>query len=684
MPTPLLLALALLAAPAAAPAGRHPLTIDDLLALPRVGDPDLSPDGTQIAFTVARAAPDGGGLRSSLWVVGARGGDPRQLTHGDERVRAPRFSPDGTRLAFVASRGGGAPQLQLLPLEGGEARPAARVPGGVGEYRWAPDGALLVVADVDPACGADLACNEKADAAAQGRPYTSDRLLFRHWDEWRTRRRAHLLRLPPDGGPAVDLTPGDRDAPPAHRSGIGDVEVSADGKTVYYVAVTDPVEALSTNADLFAVPATGGVSRQLTRAPGWDGSPRLSPDGRQLAWLRMPRAGYEADRRHVMLGAADGSGERDLTAALDVSPDRLWWMEGGRALRFTAEVAGHVELHELEVASGRTTRLLAGRHLTALVPSRSGREAAALLDSMAAPPEVAFLSPAPRGTAALAVALRTRFGAPVLDRVVPGQLRRLEAKGRDGATIHGWLLTPPGHRPGERHPGVVLIHGGPQGAWTDGWSIRWNPQLYAARGLAVVLPNPRGSTGWGQAYTDAVRDDWGGRPYEDIMALADAAIASGEVDGGRLCAAGASYGGTMVNWINGQSDRFRCLVAHAGWFDLAAGYTETEELWFPEWELGIPWERPEAYARQSPSTFVKRWKTPTLISHGELDYRVTVTQGLAAFTALQRRGVESRLLVFPDENHWVLKPRNTRVFYEEVLGWIERHLGAFAASPTTP
>jgi dipeptidyl aminopeptidase/acylaminoacyl peptidase len=681
----LVLSLALAAAATPPSAPRHPLAIDDLLAFERVGDPDLSPDGALIAFTVAQAAPDGGGLRSSLWVVGTRGGEPRRLTHGDERVRSPRFSPDGRRLAFLAARGGGAPQLHLLPLDGGEAAPAARVPGGVGEFRWAPDGALLVTAEVDPSCGADLACNERAEAAAQGRPYLADRLLFRHWDEWRTRTRVHLLRLPPDGGPAVDLTPGDRDAPPVQRGGIGDVEVSADGRTVYYVAVTDPVEATSTNGDLFVVPAGGGPARQLTRAPGWDGSPRLSPDGKRLAWLRMPRAGFEADRRHVMLAAADGGGERDLTAALDLSADLLWWVEGGKALRFTAEVAGHHEVHELEVATGRTTRLLGGRHLAALVPSRSGREAAALIDSLAAPPEVAWLAPAAGGRGPWTVTPRTRFGAKVLDGVEPFGLRRLEAKGRDGVTVHGWLLTPPGHQPGQRHPGVVLVHGGPQGAWTDGWSYRWNPQLYAARGWTVVLPNPRGSTGWGQDYTDGVRDDWGGKPYDDIMALTDAAIASGELDGARMCAAGASYGGYMVNWINGQTDRFRCLVAHAGDFDLAGAYYDTEELWFPEWELkGTPWERPEAYRRHSPSAFVERWRTPTLVSHGELDYRVTVTQGISTFTALQRRGVESRLMVFPDENHWVLKPRNTRIFYTEVLGWIERHLAPARPAVITP
>jgi len=389
----------------------------------------------------------------------------------------------------------------------------------------------------------------------------------------------------------------------------------------------------------------------------------------------MPRAGYEADRLHVMVAAPDGSGERDLTPALDVSAESLWWVDGGAALRFTGTVAGHTRVFEV-AAQGGAPRDLTGftGHLPAVVPARDGRRLAALSDSLAAPAEVAILSPCEGDRGKLCARTLTRFGARVLDGVAMGALRPLEAKGKDGAAIHAWLLTPPGHQPGQRHPGVVLIHGGPQGAWNDSWTYRWNAQVYAAKGWTVVLPNPRGSTGWGQAYTDAVRDDWGGVPYDDIMALTDAAVASGELDGARACAAGASYGGYMVNWINGHTDRFRCLVTHAGEFDSVSAYFETEELWFPEWEKGLPWERPDAYRRESPSTFLTSWKTPTLVTHGELDYRVAVTQGLSTFTALQRRGVESRLLVFPDENHWILKPRNSRVFHEEVLGWLERHL----------
>jgi dipeptidyl aminopeptidase/acylaminoacyl peptidase len=284
------------------------------------------------------------------------------------------------------------------------------------------------------------------------------------------------------------------------------------------------------------------------------------------------------------------------------------------------------------------------------------------------------------------VKVLTHLGDEVMARVVLPAFRPLQAKGKDGAAVHGWLMTPPGHRAGERHPGVVLVHGGPQGAWRDDWSFRWNPLLYAARGWTVVMPNPRGSTGWGQAYQDAVRANWGGTPFDDVMALADAALAGGEADGARLCAAGASYGGYMVNWMNGHTDRFRCLVAHAGDFDLEAAYYDTEELWFPEWELGRPWEDRSQYERWSPHRFVERWKTPTLVTHGELDYRVNVAQGYSTYTALQRLGVESKLLVFPDEGHWILRPKNARVFHDVVLAWIGDHLGRApsAAAPDHP
>jgi dipeptidyl aminopeptidase/acylaminoacyl peptidase len=672
-----LLALALAAAAGAAPAAK-PFSVDDLLALQRVSSPALSPDGRLVAFTVARSAPEGDRLLSAVWVVPAAGGAPRRMTGERERVSSPIFSPDGARVAFVSNRSG-EDQAWVIDVAGGEAVRATSLPGGVSEVLWTPDGAaLLVTSDVDPSCGADAACNLRTDEAAAGRPYQSERLLYRHWNAWRTRARSHVLRVPLDGSAPVDLTPGDRDVPPFQRGGASDLAVSPDGRTFYFTAVTDPAEAISTNADVYAVPATGGPARRLSDGPGWDGHPLPSPDGKRLAWLSQQRAGYESDRFHLLVAAADGAGARDLTPDLDLSIDEFFWADAGRTIRFGALEAGRHGLWELDTRSGKVRRLVTRPvNLTALAPARDGSAVAALVDSLSAPPEVAIV----RGGE---IKVLTRFDAEAMERVALGAVRPLEAKGKDGARIFGWLLTPPGHVAGQRHPGVVLLHGGPQGAWVDEWHWRWNAGLWAAQGYTVVLPNPRGSTGHGQAYTDAVRGNWGGTPLDDVLALADAAVASGELDGARTCAAGASYGGYLVNWINGQTDRFRCLVAHAGDFDLEMSYYDTEELWFPEWELGRPWERPEDFARWSPHRFVDRWKTPTLVTHGELDYRVTVTQGLGTFTALQRRGIPSKLLVFPDEGHWIAKPKNAKVFHDVVFAWLARWLGDAPPQARTP
>ncbi len=671
----MLTSAAVVALALAAPAPR-PFTADDLVALPRVGAPALSPDGRLVAFTVGRPSAGGDRVLTSLHVVPASGGAPRRLTSRDERVSSPRFSPDGTRIAFVSDRSG-TPQAYLLELAGGEAVQATSLPTGVSDVLFTPDGrSLLVTSDVDPRCGADGPCAARAAAEAKGRPRIATRLLFRHWNEWRESVRSHVLRVPLDGGAPVDLTPGDVDVPPATRGSADDLAVSADGSTLYYAAVADRLEAASTNADVFAVPLSGGPARRLTRGPGWDGSPRPSPDGARLAWLSQERGGYEADRFRVMVADADGSGARDLTAGSDLSAGDLHWADRGRALRFTALVDGRTALYEVEVASGALRRVAAPGAPNVSHPSYSddGARVAALADALTSPPEIAVLEARPRVAGAWRTV--TSVTRAALAGVAVPKVQRLEAASADGTKVHGWLVLPPGRAVGERRPAVVLVHGGPQGAWNDGWTPRWNAMWYASQGYAVVLPNPRGSTGYGQAYTDAVSRDWGGKPLEDILAVVDAAIDLGAVDGGRMCAAGASYGGYMVHWLNGHTDRFRCLVSHAGIFDLEAFYYRTDELWFPEWELGGPaFDRPEDYRRFSPHTFVSRWKTPTLVSAGELDFRTTVDNAYGAFTALQRRGIPSKLLVFPDEGHWIAKPKNARVFHDVVLAWLAEFLG---------
>jgi dipeptidyl aminopeptidase/acylaminoacyl peptidase len=666
------LALAFSLSASAAPEKR-PFTIDDLVATPRVASPAMSPDGKLVAFTVARPSADSSKLESALWTVPVQGGTPRRLTFAaGEQVSSPRFSPDGRRIAFVSTRGGTA-QAWVIALDGGEASQVSHLATDAGDVFWAPDGqSLLVTADVDPGCGADAACNARREAEAKGAPRVATRLLFRHWNAWRERHRSHVLRVPLDGGAPVDLTPGDRDVPPFERGGAGDLAASADGKDLLFTMVADPVEAISTNADVYAVALSGGAKpRRLTGGPGWDGTPRPSPDGKLLAWRSQARAGAESDKVRLLASDARGGAPRDLTAAVDLSAQELYWAAPDRIV-FTAEEGGLSNLYEVSTKDGAVRRLASGANVADLSPSRDGRIAAAVVDGFGRPAEVAVIEGGK-------VRALTRFGEETTSKVALGAVRPLEAKGKDGAAIHGWLVLPPGHAQGERHPAVVLLHGGPQGAWHDAWSYRWNPMIYAARGWTVVMPNPRGSSGFGQAYQDAVRRNWGGTPFEDVMALTDAAVASGAADGERMCAAGASYGGYMVNWFNGHTRRFRCLVAHAGDFDLEASYYDTEELWFPEWELGRPWEDRSEYERWSPHRFVSEWRTPTLVTHGELDYRVNAAQALSTFTALQRLGVESKLLVFPDEGHWVLKPKNSKVFHEVVLGWIADHLARPAA-----
>ena len=565
----------------------------------------------------------------------------------------------------------------MIAVDGGEAAPAPELPTEVGDLRWAPDGrALLVTSDVDPACNADMACNAAREKEAKGKPHLATRLLARHWNAWRERTRTHVLALPLAGGAPIDLTPGDRDVPPFERGDACDVAVSADGKALLFTMVADPVEAISTDANLFQVPLVGGEARQLTRGPGWDGSPRPSPSGKLLAWRSQVRPGYESDKFRLLVGGPSGEEPRDLTAALDASVAEALWTSDSHLL-FTAEDGGLSNLYEADARGGTVRRVAVGANLHALSASRDGRLVAGLVDGFLRPPEVAVWQDGK-------VRVLTRFGDEVMARVALPSFRPLAATGKDGAAIHGWMMTPAGAKAGERRAGVVLVHGGPQGAWHDAWSFRWNPMLYAAQGWTVVMPNPRGSSGWGQAYQDAVRANWGGTPFDDIMALTDAAVAAGAADGDRLCAAGASYGGYMVNWINGHTDRFRCLVTHAGDFDLEAAYYDTEELWFPEWELGRPWEDRTLYERWSPHRFVQRWRTPTLVTHGELDYRVTVTQALSTYTALQRLGVESKLLVFPDEGHWILKPKNAKAFHAVVLGWIGDHLSRGAPAAKRP
>ncbi|MCG6924432.1 MAG: S9 family peptidase [Acidobacteria bacterium] len=665
--TRLAAAAALAALPAAAVAG--PFTATEMMRLKRLSEPQVSPDGTRVVFVQTEVDLAANAKQSDLWMVPVAGGEPRRLTGSPVSESRPRWSPDGRRIAFVAPSDG-KPQIHLLDLAGGEPQAATAFAGGVSSVSWIDDGRLLVRAEVFPACGADDACNgerlEALERPSSARAY--DSLLYRHWDTWEDGRREHLFAVTLADGQATDLTPGPDEVPPFSLGGPDGFAVSPDGQEVCFSRKEEKTAAWSTNGDVWVVPSAGGQPRRVAHGPGDEGGCQYSPDGRLLAWRMQERDGYESDRWQLLVMDRASGDVRNLTAGFDRQVDSFTFAPDSRTLYLTAEDQGQGRVFTVPVSGGAVTRVLEGGSFGDLSVLPGGKTIVATHTTFTQPTEIVRL-----GADGRAVARVTRVNDATLApfRLRPGE--SVTYAGAGGQEVQAWVVKPPGFDPAKKYPLVVLIHGGPQGAWSNGWSYRWNPQAYAAAGYVVFMPNPTGSIGWGQAFTDAIRGDWGGKVYEDIMKGTDYAESLPYVDATRTVAAGASFGGYMVDWIAGHTDRFRALVTHDGVFDVVSMYGSTEELWFPEWDLeGTYWTNAETYARWNPRAFVTSFKTPTLVVHGERDYRVPVEQGLAMFTALQRQGVPSRLLVFPDENHWVLKPANSVRWHEEVLGWLDR------------
>jgi dipeptidyl aminopeptidase/acylaminoacyl peptidase len=675
-PLSALLLLLALSSAAAAQSGTQPLTVAEMLKLRRVADPQLSPDGRWVAFQITDPDKAANRNRTQIYLVSVDGGEPRQLTGGAANATTPRWSPDGRRLAYVT---GG--QIHAFDTANWLSRQITNVSTGAGDPLWSPDGRLIAfVSDVYPDC-ADDECNKRRAAAAEEnrvKAKTIDRLLYRHWAAWKDGKRTHVFVVPSEGGAARDLTPGDFDAPPFSLGGPTDYAFSPDSRELAFARNTDPVGALSTNNDIFVVSVAGGEARRITGANrGSDQSPQYSPDGRFIAYRSQERAGFEADRWRLMLYDRQAGVSREVITGFDNFVESFRFSPDGKFVYFTTGERGRHPVYVASTADGRAVKLLEGFN-DDLNLSRDGRTLVFSRTSATAPTEifkVALTSP----TAAGAVTQITRTNDAALAKFYLPPAEELTWAGANGARVSGWRFKPINFQPNKKYPLLVLIHGGPQGAWGDAWSYRWNPQIYASAGYMVFMPNPRGSTGFGQQFVDEISGDWAGKVYEDIMAGVAHTIAQGNVDESRVGAAGASYGGYMVNWILGHNDdpraRFKVLVSHAGVYNLVSMYGVTEELWFPEWEFkGAPWENPELYARLSPHMYAKNFKTPTLVTHGELDYRVPIGEGLQLFTALQRQGVESRLLYFPDEGHWILKPANSEHWYNTVLAWLDKYL----------
>ncbi len=661
-------------------AEKRAITFKDLISLHRVGEPQISPDGNWIAYSVA--TPDLEANRSvrDIWVVAAGGGgEARQLTRGGSDTRA-RWSPDGKKLAFISGRSG-TPQIYWIALDGGEATRLTSISTGADNELWSPDGKTVAfISSVYPDCRDD-ACNAARDAAKEKNKVKAriyEKLLYRHWNEWWDGKRSHLfVAAMVGGGAARDLTPGaNYDVPPFSEGAPEAIAFSPDGRELCFTANTDKDEALSTNGDLFTVEVSGGSEpKRITTNPGNDWGPAYSRDGKWIAYRAQFLAGYEADRWRLMLFNRATSATATVTEEFDHSVESYEWSPDSQTIYFTAEENGEMILWGVALPPRNEVKGVLAGFNSEFDLSSDGNTLAIVRTSLTLPAEVFAMdfkkSSTPRQL--------THHNDMLLSQLELAPPEAFWFEGADKAKVEGFIIRPPHFDAARKYPALFLIHGGPQGAWTDAWGYRWNQQVMAAGGYVVVMVNPRGSTGYGQKFTAEISRDWGGRVYEDLMKGLDAAIAKYPfIDGARVGAAGGSYGGYMIDWIATHTDRFKCLISHAGPYDLVSEYGATEELWFADWEFGgPPWVKPELYRKWAPSEFAAglgKYKTPSLVVGGELDFRVPYNQDLEFFTALQVQGVPSKLVIFPDEGHWVLKPQNSELWYGTFLDWLGRYL----------
>ena len=666
---------AALALSASLPALARPFTASDMVGLDRISAPAVSPDGKWLAYQLRTTDLVGNRGRTDLYLLelDKAAAQPRLIASSpDHNESAPAFSPDGASFYYL-SNASGDDQLWRVPAAGGDATQVTKAPGGISGFLLSPGGDKVALW-ADRPVGAKTLDDAKSAAppsAGTGRVY--DQLFVRHWDSWADGQRSQIFVMPLGGGKAVSVM-GQLvgDSPSKPFGGAEEIAWSRDGRTLFFaLREAGRIEALSTNLDIFSVAADGSAAPvNLTDAnDATDTLPAVSPDGQWLAYAAMKRPGYESDRLVLMLRNIATGQVRALTEGWDRSVGSIAWAADGKSLLVTADDVLDHPVFRVDAASGKVTRLTQAGHVASVTPLPAGGFVYAL-DSIQAPADF-WKMPAKGKAVRLSSVNRDKLAG--VDDV---SVQRFSFRGANGDTVWGQIVKPKGAS--GKLPVAYLVHGGPQGSFNDSWSYRWNPKAFAAHGYAAVTVDFHGSTGYGQAFTDSINKDWGGKPLEDLkLGLAAAAAQDAQVDAGNACALGASYGGYMMNWIAGQwPDGFKCLVQHDGVFDARAMAYETEELWFDEWEHGGPYyEKLDEFEKWNPVHHVTKWKTPMLVVTGEKDFRIPYTQGLAAFTALQRRGVPSKLLVFPDENHWVLKPRNSLQWYDEALGWLDKWTG---------
>ncbi len=674
--------LALSTAPALAQSG-EPFTYEDLMELNRVSDPRVSPDGKSVVYSVRATDMEANRGVSSLWLADLTGGaEPRRLDVSDGGANTARWGSDGM-LYFLSGRSGSS-QIWRTDATGANATQVTSLPLDVQAYRVSPGADRVAVSlAVFPDCG-DLQCNVdrmEAEAADKSTGQVYDRMFVRHWDTWADGTQNHIFTQGMTNGLASGdvswVTRGiDGDTPSKPFGDEGEFTFSPDGKSIVLsVREAGQTEPWSTNFDLFQVSSTAndGARQNLTESnKAWDTGPVFSPDGKTLAYRAMKRPGFEADRYGIMLRDVATGQTRELAADWDRSADSLTWAPDGRSVYVTAGDVGQTRIFQIMLNGGQPVPITGPGHVGGFDLSKTGFVYA--MDRLDAPADLYVKTfrgrEMPRQI--------TDHNADRLADKVFGEAEQFSFPGWNGETVHGYVIKPANYVEGQKYPTAFLIHGGPQGSFGNSWSYRWNPSSYAGAGYAVVMIDFHGSTGYGQAFTDSISQHWGDRPLEDLQKGWDYAQKTyGFIDGDRACALGASYGGYMVNWIAGNwAGEFKCLVNHDGVFDIRGMGYATEELWFTEWEYGgTQYDNPQGYEDFNPVHHVKNWKDPMLVIQGDLDYRIPTAQGLSTITALQRQGIESRLIVFPNENHWVLKPQNSLQWHNEVFGWLNEHIG---------
>ena len=707
---------------------KHPFTFEDMMKLKRVGDPQVSPDGKWVIFSVVDVDLAANTKTPHVWIVPTAGGPEKEIIT-DQDADRPRWAPDGKRFAFLSTKDGGS-QIWIANFDRGSGSVTGTyqlvsVPTEAGGELWSPDGAtILFTSDVYPECDGppekENACNAQTLAEhekSKVKALIFDHLLYRHWNAYKEGKRSHIFVVPapplsdlPDRvfRRPIDLTPGDYDAPVFSLGGQDDYAFSPDGQEICYTSNHDKNPAASTNNDLWIVSVSGGPAKNITADnPASDSTPLYSPDGKYIAYRAQQRPGYESDRFRLMLYDRKTGRKREVPTATDL--ENTWvgtiaWDPDSSRIYFASEKQGESPIFAVRIQPGFLEQDYAGvSHPELPFPVSQGfdDDMAVVPDgtsvvftrmSLRAPSEIYRTIPIKdscklkrpaevfRDDGCNGVAQLTHLNDVVLSQVSMQPLEPFWFTGAHNDKVEGFLVKPPNFDASKKYPVKFLIHGGPQGAWGDDWSYRWNPELFASPtpavpgGYVVLMINFHGSTGYGQKFIDAINGDWGGAPYEDLMKGLDYAEQTYPfIDKNRECALGASYGGYAINWILGHTDRFKCLVSHDGMFNAESAWGTTEELWFNNWEFkGTPYDNRASYQKWSPHQYAKNFKTPTLVIHGQRDYRLDVSEGFQLFTTLQMEGVPSKMLYFPDEGHWVLKPQNSELWYKTVNDWVDR------------